>query len=357
MELTELLAYMRERHASDLHLVVGQKPIFRIDGHLQSRDSDSVLDAASMEALMTPHLSEEQVVTLDARDDLDITVSEGDRRFRTHVFRDRGGLGAALRTVPNQVPSLERLGLTAESSPTLHALTRMMRGLVIGTGPVGSGKTTLLAAMVEEINATRAERIITIEDPIEYEFVNKQSLISQRQVGEDVPDHASGLRAAMKMDPDVILVDQLRDVETILLALSLAETGHLVFATLNVPTASDAVRRLVESFPEAQRGVIRDMLSRNLQAVVAQMLLPRAAGFGRVPAHEILIGTPTVRRLIAGGETDLSLAIEAGRPQGMQTMDDGLAALVEKGEITRDLAISRMTDKGRLQAPETPIGT
>ena len=352
MELSELLAHMRAAQASDLHLVVGQKPVFRVAGRFERRDQDPVLDAHAMEALVMPHLSERHRQTLaEARRDADLTVSEGGRRFRMHVLRDRNGLAAALRAVPNRVPTLDELEIGESSGLPLANLTKLTRGLVVVTGPTGSGKSTLCAAMLEEINRTRAERIVTVEDPIEYEFESKLSLISQRSVGEDISDYPAGLRAALYMDPDVIYVDRLRDLETTMLALSLAETGHLVFVTLSVPTVSEAVQRIADSFPEGQRPVIRDMLSRNLQAVVAQMLLPRAGGAGRVPAHEILIGAPRVRQLVAAGVTDFGLAMEAGRGVGMQTFDDALLSLYARGAISQQIAVSRMSDRGRMPAP------
>lgn len=352
MELAPLLAHMREREASDLHLVAGHPPVFRVAGRFERRDADPVLDAAAVESLLLPHFSERHRRHLDEeRRDADLTVREGDRRFRMHVSRDRSGLSAAVRIVPNRVPTLEELGLGPDEAPVLGKLTHVTRGLILTTGPVGSGKSTLCASMVEEINRTREERIITLEDPIEYEFESKKSLISQRSVGEDISDHPAGLRAALYMDADVILVDRLRDLETILLALSLAETGRLVFATMNVPTTSEAVNRLVDSFPEGQRTVIREMLSRNLQAVIAQTLVPRAGGTGRVAAQEVLVGSPRVRQMIAAGQSDLSLGIEAGRGVGMQTFDDAFVALYERGAITRETALARLQDKTRLGAP------
>jgi twitching motility protein PilT len=226
------------------------------------------------------------------------------------------------------------------------------------TGPTGSGKTTTCAGMIETINRSRAERILTVEDPIEYEFQPKQSLITQRAVGQDVTDFPAGLRSALREDPDVLYVSELRDLETLSLTLSLADTGHLVFTTLNVPSASAAVQRLVDAFPEAQRGAIRGLLARNLMAVVAQRIVPRLHQPGRVPVNEILIGTPRVRQMILEGHTDLTVAIEAGRDQGMQTMDDALVRLFERGVISHNEAWSHLLDRDRIRpeqaAPQPP---
>jgi twitching motility protein PilT len=356
MTLDELLAHVREREASDLHLIAGQPPVFRVHGHLERRDGDPPLNGADIDALLAPHLNDRNRHTLDEeRRDADITLRNGDRRFRLHVYRDRGGLGAAVRIIPNRVPTLAELGLGAENGSILPKLTQLTRGLIVVTGPVGSGKTTTCAAMLEEINRTRAERIITLEDPVEYEFEGRQSLISQRSVGEDISDHPAGLRAALYMDPDVILVDRLRDLETTLLSITLAETGHLVFATLNVPTVTEAVQRIIESFPKERQASIAELLSRNLQAVVAQMLVPRAGGTGRVALNEVLVCSPQAREIIAAGGAHLRLAIEAGRGVGMQTFDDALAAAHKKGDISYQTAYSRLVDKGRIPAPAADV--
>jgi twitching motility protein PilT len=347
MELSELLAYMLEKQASDIHLVVGQPPTFRVHGYLERREGDEPLDVAAMETLLLPHLNEEQRNLLDrAHRDVNLTLRQADRRFRTHIFRDSGGLGAAIRIIPNKVPTLEQLEFM-KHVPVIEKLTNLKRGLIVITGATGSGKTTTCAAMIEQINQTRGERIITLEDPIEYEFQSKKSLISQRNVGEDIASYPEGLRSALYMDPDVVLVDRLRDLETMLMAMTAAETGHLVFVTMNVPNASGAISRIVESFPEGQHAVIRGLLSNNLQAVIAQILIPRASGTGRITAHEILICTPRVREMIRNGTTDFTLAMEAQRDI-MQTMDDSLVALADKGIITREMARSRMVDRNRL---------
>jgi twitching motility protein PilT len=351
MELSELLAYLLEKQGSDIHLIVGQPPTFRVNGYLERREEDAPLDAAAIESLLLPHLNEEQRNLLErAHRDVDTTLRQGDRRFRTHIFRDSGGLGAAIRIIPNTVPTLEQLGIL-EHVPVIEKLTHLKRGLIVITGPVGSGKTTTCAAMLEQINQTRGERIITLEDPIEYEFQSKKSLISQRSVGEDIASYPDGLRCALYMDPDVILVDRLRDLETMLMAITAAETGHLVFATMNVPTASGAIQRIIESFPPGgQQNVVRTLLSNNLQAVIAQMLIPRSTGHGRITANEVLICTPRIREMIRSGATDFTLAMEAHR-EIMQTMDDSLVSLAEKSIISREMARSRMVDRNRLTSP------
>lgn len=355
MELTALLAEMETRQASDLHLVVGQPPVFRVAGRLTRREDGPVLDAGAMEALLLPHLSDPlRGALVHGRQDAEMTLRQGAGTFRFHVFRERDNLSAALRKVPNQVPALDDLNFTPEVRETLERLTKTTRGLIVVTGPSGSGKSTTCAALIETINRTRAERIVTLEDLIEYEFTSKQSLITQRVVGQDLNSFAEGLRSAFREDPDIVFVGELRDLETFGLALALAETGHLVFCTMHMNTASEAVKRLIESYPESNRENVRDLLARNLMAVIAQGLLPRVPNsglHGRVPANEILIGTPRVRRMIAEGHDDLAVAMEAGRDAGMQTMDDAIVRLYERGEIAFDLAWNRLEDRGRVAPP------
>jgi twitching motility protein PilT len=351
MTLNELLDELSERKGSDLHLVVGEPPIFRVNGHLLRREETTPLNGSAMDSLILPYLTEPQRARISEGYDVEKTLALEKFRYRFLIFHERGNLAASLRVVPNQVPTLEELGFTDEEYP-LHKLTKLKRGLIIVAGPTGSGKSTTIAAMVEEINRTRAERIITIEDPIEYEFQSKLSVVSQRTVGEDVPNFPSGLRSAFRADPDVLLIGEARDLETMILALTLADTGHLVFMTLHVNTASEAVRRLIDVFPESHQPVIRRQVSNNLQAVIAQTLVPRHNQPGRVPAEEILIGTPRIRRMIAEGNYDLTIAIEAEREMGMRTKDDDLVRLANKGVISVEMARSRMDDRNRLPYPE-----
>ena len=355
MELTTLLDEMTEgTWISDLHLVAGQPPVFRKEGTLIRREG-AVLDAETLEKLIAPHLSEAlRVRLLHEGRDVTAAVRHGGQAFRMHVFRERGNLCAALRIRPRNVPTLDELGFEGAHLELLKDLTKRMRGLVIVTGPTGSGKSTTIASMIEEINRTRAERILTVEDPIEYEFTSKESLITQCEMDTDFPDFPRALRGAFFTDPDVILVGALNTLESLQLSLSLAETGHLVFAPLGQPSASEALERLVASFPESNRREVRRQLSNNLQAVIAQQLVPRFEKPGRVALHEILMATPAVRQAIRDGASDFAAEIEAGREIGMQTMDDALVKAVEAGEIGRELALGRLSDPSRLATAPSP---
>ena len=350
MTMNELLAELSTQRGSDLHLVVGQPPVFRIAGKLIRRTDGPVLDTEAMESLVFSNLTDAQRGILEQGQDVERTLNVEKNRYRFQIFHERGNLAASIRVIPNHVHTLTELGLTREEYAVLYDLVGLSRGLIVIAGPTGSGKSTTIAAMLEEINQHQAQRIITIEDPIEYEFESKESLISQRNVGEDVPGFPYGLRSAMHEDPDVLMVGETRDLETMLMTLTMAETGHLVFTTLPVNTASEAIERLITAWPDYQQPVIRRMVATNLQAVVVQQLLPRANGTGRVPVLEIMTGSQRVRQMIAGGHTDLTVAIEAGRSSGMQTLDDDIMRLVEKGTITTEVAWFRLQDKSRLNA-------
>lgn len=353
MTLNLLLEELAQQRGSDLHLVVGEPPVFRVQGALIRRAEGPVLGNDQMESLLFPHLTDAHRASLQQGHDVERSLRLENNRFKIMIFRERGNLAASIRVIPTNVPTMAELGFTPEEHPTLFHLTTLTRGLVIVTGPTGSGRSTTLASIVEEINQQRAERIITIEDPIEYEFQSKKSVITQRDVGEDIPSFPYALRSALRSDPDVLMVGELRDLETLTIAVSSADTGHLVFSSLHVHTASAAVQRLIDVFPEQQQPVIRRMVANNLQAVVAQQLVPRANGAGRVPAVEIMLGTTRVRQMIADGYVDLTVAIEAGRDSGMRTMDDDLVRLVQQGTISADAAWFRLQDKQRL--PHAPV--
>lgn len=347
-DLQTLLAELAAREGgSDLHLVAGQPPVFRVNGELVRRDGPA-FDGPELETLLAPYLGDAQKADLHAGvQDAKRTLRHNGTTFRCHVFRERGQFGAAVRRLPSNVPTVEDL----ELPPVIEKLTHTKRGLILITGSVGSGKSTTCAAMIETVNRTRAERILTIEDPMEYVFQSRQSLITQRVVGEDVVSFEEGVRAAWQEDPDIILIGQLRNMEMVQLALALAETGHLVLSTVHGESAPEAVQRIVEVFPEP-RETIRRLLARTLQAIIAQKLLVRADRPGRAPANEILLGTPRVRQMIAEGkEADLGLAIEAGRGQGMQTMDDSVVSLFQTGAISHDTARTALQDPSRLPAP------
>jgi twitching motility protein PilT len=280
---------------------------------------------------------------------------EGDGVFRMNVFHEQGRLAAAIRVIPTWVPTLDALGLTANTLPSisnqsiLHALTKSLRGLILIVGNTGSGKSTLAAAMIEEINQTRAERILTIEHPTEYVFHSKKSLITQRTVGEDISDFPTALRSALWSDPDVIFVGQSADIETLALSLAVANTGHLVFSVLHVDSTTEAIQRILEVFPPgAQRESTRRLLSRNLVAIIAQKLIPRNEQKGRVAVQEILIATPQIKQMILDGAEDFTPGIEADRNIGMQTMDDAITASYERGDISLEMARSHLSDKERI---------
>jgi twitching motility protein PilT len=343
MDLNTLLSELRSQQGSDIHLVVGEPPIFRISGELQ-RQGEERLDAATIEHLLQPHLDDRAKDMLFGALDVGVNIRHETGLFRGRVFKERGFLCAAFRAVPPRVPTLEELGF---QDSVLTKLAQVKRGLIIVTGPSGNGKTTTAVAMLEEINRTRTERIVTVESPIEYEFTNKKSIISQRNVGEDAHEFPAALRAAFYSDPDVLYVSELRDLESFHLTLSLAEAGHLVFTTMHVETTSGAINRLIDSFPDGQKPTIRHLLSHNLTAVIAQKLLPRKGGVGRVAAQEILIGTPRIRQMIRDGYNDFILAIEAERSIGVQTMDDAIVKLAQSGAISTTLANLNIHDKSR----------
>ena len=379
LELRTLLQEVYNREGSDLHLVVGQPPIFRINGVLIPREDGPILDNDLLTALVLPHLGEQFQLQLEAGQDVVTTLRQsegiahdddgvfrmsnggtrqGDGVFRMNVFREQGRLAVAIRVIPTKVPTLEELGLTADTLPrsingqsVLHALTKTQRGLILIVGNTGSGKSTLAAAMIEEINQTRVERILTVEHPVEYVFQSRKSIITQRTVGEDVPDYPTALRSALYSDPDVIFVGQSVDIETLGLTLGIANTGHLVFSVLHVDSVSEAIQRLLESFPSGpQQETARRLLARNLVAVIAQKLLPRKGPQGRLAVQEIMIVTPHIKQMILDGQADFTVGIEAGRNIGMQTMDDAVAAAYERGDISYEMALFNISDRERIPA-------
>jgi twitching motility protein PilT len=363
MELTELLKELVERNGSDLHLVAGSSPIIRINGTLMpTKNNTAVLGKDEVAKLLEPFLSEARNAMLRNKQDVnasvvsDSFVSEQYGRashFRTCAFWDRNGLSASLRVIPWVIPTMQQL-FSSDTEATFRKLINLRRGLIILVGMTGSGKSTTTASLIDAINSERCERIFTIEDPIEYVHVSKLSLISQREVGTDIDSFEQGGLSVMRSDPDVVLVAEFRTPEAVRIALAMAETGHLVFATLHADCVSEAVRRLVESFPE-NRETMQRMIARSLNAVIAQRLVPRANGTGRVPVHEIMIVNSRIRRMISEGETDLSLAIEAGRDEGMRTMDDSAIQLYRDGTIDYDKAWNIVQDRDRLGLAQTQV--
>jgi len=356
MTLAEMLTELIHRNGSDLHLVAGSVPTVRVNGVLAALGGAEALGPKDVRALFEPHLNEQQLALVDASVDVHTSVvidtpavsaQYGEAgRFRACVFWDRRGLSAALRVIPRKIPTLTDL-FDAETEPIFRRLTQQRRGLILTVGLVGSGKSTTVTAMVDTINAERVEHIVTIEDPIEYLYTAKKSLISQREVGSDVESYEQGGLSAMRSDPDVVVIGEFRTPEAVRIALALADTGHLVFATMHADSVTEAVRRLVESFPD-NRASMQRMISRSLCAVIAQRLVPRASGVGRAPANEIMLINSRIRRMIIEGDDDFSLAIEAGRVEGMQSMDDSIMHLYRSGAISYEKAWEILQDRDRL---------
>lgn len=330
-----LLEEVVKKKASDLHLQVGLPPMIRVDGALQPVSGAEVLTDEAVETLVFAILDEDQKQILLKDKEFDFSFAFGDLgRFRVNAFHERGNLAAALRLITNEILSVEQLGLPA----VVSKFASYPRGLVLVTGPTGSGKSTSLAAMIHQINNERAEHIITIEDPIEYTHRSKKSVIVQREVHYDTYSFSAALRSALREDPDVVLIGEMRDLETIASAITIAETGHLVFATLHTNSAAQSIDRMIDVFPPHQQPQIRAQLSNILMAICSQRLVP-AIGGGRIAAAEILIATPAVRNIIREGKThQLEAVIQTGAEYGMQSMDKTLAALVHAGTISYEEA-------------------
>ncbi|HXR02412.1 MAG TPA: type IV pilus twitching motility protein PilT [Pseudomonas sp.] len=334
MDITELLAFSAKQGASDLHLSAGLPPMIRVDGDVR-RINLPALDQKEVQALIYDIMNDKQ--RKDFEEDLETDFSfevPGVARFRVNACNQNRGAGAVFRTIPSKVLSMEDLGM----GEVFRKITDVPRGLVLVTGPTGSGKSTTLAAMVDYLNANKHHHILTIEDPIEFVHESKKSLINQREVHRDTHGFAEALRSALREDPDVILVGELRDLETIRLALTAAETGHLVFGTLHTTSAAKSIDRIVDVFPAQEKSMIRSMLSESLHAIVSQALLKKVGG-GRVAAHEIMIGTSAIRNLIREDKVaQMYSSIQTGGSLGMQTLDMCLKDLVSKGVITRESA-------------------
>lgn len=329
-----------EKRASDLHLSVGVAPTLRIDGRLVAIPNETVLTAESCEKLVRSLMTEEQVNRLTQKKEIDFSFGFQDTRFRTNVFYQKGYLEASLRLITHDIRTLSQLGLP----PILEKFATPSQGFVIITGPTGHGKSTTLAAMVDHINKSRTEHIITIEDPIEYVFEHQKSLISQRELGSDTLSFTRALRAALREDPNVVLVGEMRDLETIEAALTVAETGHLVFTTLHTNSAAQTADRIVDVFPPHQQQQVRMQLANVLLGVVSQRLIPKTGG-GRVVGCEIMVANSAVKNLIREGKThQLTNIIQTSASEGMISLDKVLAELVSKGEITLDNALTWALD-------------
>lgn len=353
LHVDELLHTVVEKNASDLHIAAGIPPIIREQGALVPMPFER-LSAQDTQRMMYDILTDEQIQRFESNWELDFAYALGKRaRFRVNIFRDKGSVGAALRLIPTKIPTLENLGYPRK----LEELTHLKRGLILVTGPTGSGKSTTLAAMIDCINTGRSEHVITIEDPIEYLHQHKKSVINQRELGQDTKAFPNALRAALREDPDVILVGEMRDLETMQLAISAAETGHLVFATLHTNSAASTVDRIVDAFPQGQQEQVRLQLSNNIQAVICQTLIPRLGDTGRVGVMEIMIATPAIRNLIREAKAhQITSVIQTSAQVGMITMDQNLRDHYQRGMISYDDAVSRAVNpdelKRMLAAPE-----
>ncbi|MGE8344449.1 type IV pilus twitching motility protein PilT [Pseudomonas helleri] len=329
MDIADLLAFSVKHGASDLHLSAGVAPMLRVDGDIQRSDLP-VLTPAAVRELIHSVMNSAQRSAFESAHEADFSYAvPGLGRFRVNAFEQQRGAGAVFRSITSQVPSLEGLGL----GEVFKGLCGLSQGLVLVTGATGSGKSTTLAAMIDHINATRQQHILTIEDPIEYLHAPRQCLINQREVHRDTHSVAAALRSALREDPDVIMLGELRDLETIRLALTAAETGHLVLATLHTASAAKAVDRIIDVFAADEKAMVRTMLSESLQGVIAQTLVKRVGG-GRVAAHEIMLATPAIRNLIRENKVaQMVSAIQTGAAAGMQTLEMSLKRLKENGLI------------------------
>lgn len=329
MDVTDLLARAKAAGASDLHLAAGEIPMLRLDGQLQRLDLPP-LAACALEDALAPLLDQAQRRQWASGDELDLAVTlPGPVRIRLNLYRQRNGPGASLRLLPSRVPTVDELGLEEVFQP----VAQWRDGLVLVGGPTGSGKSSTVAALVDQLNHTHALHIITLEDPVELIHSSQRSLVSQREIGRDCRDFAQGLRSALRQDPDVIVIGELRDLESIRLALRAAETGHLVLATVHTRSAVNSIDRLVEVFAAEEKALVRAMLAESLRLVVAQVLVKRVGG-GRVAAREVLVATPAVRNLIREGRmAQLQSVMQTGAAAGMKTMEMALQALRERGEV------------------------
>jgi len=339
MDITELLAFSAKQGASDLHISADLPPMIRIDGDIRRINLPS-MDHKQVHSLIYDIMNDKQRKDYEEFLETDFSFEvAGVARFRVNAFNHNRGAGAVFRTIPSKVLSMEELGM----GQVFRDISAVPRGLILVTGPTGSGKSTTLAAMIDYVNELRYDHILTIEDPIEFVHESKKCLVNQREVHRDTHGFTEALRSALREDPDIILVGEMRDLETIRLALTAAETGHLVMGTLHTTSAAKTIDRIVDVFPADEKSMVRSMLSGSLEAVISQTLLKRSGG-GRIAAHEIMRGTPAIRNLIREDKVaQMYSAIQTGAGIGMQTMDQALSTLVAKGLITRDEAKKKAT--------------
>ncbi|NOT85499.1 MAG: type IV pilus twitching motility protein PilT [Methylococcaceae bacterium] len=341
MDIAELLEFSFKNKASDLHLSAGLPPMIRVDGDIR-RINIPALEHKEVHALIYDIMNDKQRRDYEEFFETDFSFAlPGIARFRVNAFNQERGAAAVFRTIPSKVLTLEEL----KAPKFFEELTRKPRGLILVTGPTGSGKSTTLAAMVNHINANDYAHILTVEDPIEFVHDSQKCLINQREVHRDTQSFNNALRSALREDPDVIMVGEMRDLETIRLALTAAETGHLVFGTLHTTSAAKTIDRIIDVFPAAEKDMIRSMLSESLQAVISQTLLKKNGG-GRIAAHEIMVGTAAIRNLIREAKVaQMYSAIQTGRKEGMQTLDQNLKELVDAGLITAKAAMVKAVNK------------
>ena len=346
LSLRALLQEMIHREASDLHLTVGERPKLRVDGDLANSQFNQVLNPKDTLQLAYSILTEAQKKRFETDDELDFSFGvQNLSRFRGNVYKQRGCVAMAIRQIPYEIVSIEKLGLP----PILNRFAERPRGLVLVTGPTGSGKSTTLAAMVDKVNRERRSHIITIEDPIEFIHRHQNCIVNQREIGSDSRSFSSALKYALRQDPDIILVGEMRDLETIAAALTIAETGHLVLATLHTNSAAESINRIIDAFPSHQQGQVRAQLAFVLEGVVTQTLLPRAKRSGRVAAAEIMVCTPAIRSVIRDDKIhQIYSLMQAGKKHGMQTLNDALASLYMRGEVTLQEALKRSSDPNEL---------
>lgn len=346
MDITELLAFSVQHDASDLHLSTGSPPLIRVDGDVRKLNIPA-FDAKDVNALVYDIMNDRQRKEYEEKLEVDFSFEVPNlARFRVNAFNQNRGPAAVFRTIPSKILSLDDLGCPE----IFREISETPRGLVLVTGPTGSGKSTTLAAMVDYINDTKNDHILTIEDPIEFVHDNKLCLINQREVHRDTLSFEAALRSALREDPDVILVGEMRDLETIRLAMTAAETGHLVFGTLHTTSAPKTIDRIIDVFPAAEKSMVRSMLSESLRAVISQTLIKKVGG-GRVASHEIMIGTPAIRNLIREDKiAQMYSSIQTGMSNGMQTMDQCLQDLVNRGVITKEAAMEKAVDKNQFKS-------
>ena len=346
MNIDQIVDEGLKRVASDIHITVGIPPNLRINGALIHL-GDKPLSPSDTEELVKQTLSERQFEVLKDKGEVDFSyASPGKGRFRVNAYIQRGSYGMALRIIPLEIPTMQQLGLPS----VISDLTRLPRGLILVTGPTGSGKSTTLATMIDQINRERNVHIMTLEDPIEYLHRHQKSIVNQREIGSDSQSFSSALRGALRQDPDVILVGEMRDLDTISIAITAAETGHLVLSTLHTLGAAKTIDRIIDVFPPYQQQQVRVQLASVIQAVISQQLLPKADGKGRVAAHEIMIATPAIRNLIREDKIhQIDTSIQTGGKFRMQTMDSSLVDLYNRGLIRKDIALTQAVNQEEIK--------